>query len=72
MIDPLAETIRLANAQFERELQQTEDTLIDIGATGPEIEDMIGHGGYWRVQLEASRDAQIDEVRKWIMGEQVH
>ena len=62
----LAETIRLANAQFEGELRQTEECLIDIGCNGEEIEYWIGRNGVWRRRLEASRDQQIAEIKNWL------
>jgi hypothetical protein len=57
----------MVDAQFERELERTEATLIDIGATGPEIEAAIGRdGGYWRKALLASRAEQISAVAVWL------
>jgi hypothetical protein len=64
----LAETIRRANAIFERELEVSELTLIDLNASGAEIEAAIGPDGYMRQLLEASRDEQIAAVAAWLSG----
>ena len=66
MIDTLAETIRLANKYFEREIESAELLLIDLGPTGEEIEVAIGRDGFMRKMLEADRDQQIREVNEWI------
>jgi hypothetical protein len=64
----LAMTIQSCNRRLEEQLEQTEAALIDAGADGPTIENWIGRDGYWRQKLEASRLAQIAEVKEWLIS----
>jgi hypothetical protein len=72
--EALAMTIERCDAMLEEQLAAAELLLIDLNATGEEIECAIGRDGYMRKMMQADRDAQVAAVRRWLTlgAERVH
>jgi hypothetical protein len=51
---------------LERQLAETEVMLADLGGTAQEIEATLALARRW---LQAYRDEQIAEVKRWLVGE---
>ena len=68
MTNFLQKTIVLADRWFEREIENAEILMRDLGSTEEEIEAAIGPNGYTRLSLEKDRAEQIAEVARWLSG----
>jgi hypothetical protein len=64
----IAKTAAMANAWLDRQLEDSELSMRDQGATPEELEAALGPYGWWRKRLERDRDEQIHEVERWLAG----
>src|SRR5262245_22168772 len=72
--EALALTIKRCDAHFERELENAEIILRDLGATDAEIIAAVGSDGYARKMFAATRKEQIAVATRFFMhgDEKVH
>jgi hypothetical protein len=63
----LLKTAASADRWLERQLMDSEISLVDQGATAEELAAALGPHGWWRAVLQQDRDAQIREVKEWLI-----